>query len=74
MSHLDQDEAVAVSRVHVRLIRPGERAEWDRLMQAHHYLGLTALVGRSLRVRGGGGRPVVGAPRLGIGGAEVRPA
>ncbi len=23
-------------RVHVRLIRPGERAEWDRLMRAHH--------------------------------------
>lgn len=25
-----------------------ERIEWDRLMRAHHYLGLTALVGRSL--------------------------
>ncbi|AWP22526.1 hypothetical protein C4901_03485 [Acidiferrobacter sp. SPIII_3] len=38
-----------MSHVRVRLIRPGERAEWDRLMRAHHYLGLAALVGRSLR-------------------------
>ena len=38
-----------MSRVHVRLIRPSERAKWDRLMRTHHYLGLTALVGRSLR-------------------------
>ncbi len=38
-----------LSRVRVRLIEAGERAEWDRLMRAHHYLGLTALVGRSLR-------------------------
>jgi len=33
----------------VRLICAGERVEWDTLMRAHHYLGLTALVGRSLR-------------------------
>ena len=43
------DGGVDVSHVRVRLIRPGERAEWDRLIRAHHYLGLTALVGRSLR-------------------------
>ena len=41
--------AVDVSRVRVRLIGTDERREWDRLMRAHHYLGLTALVGRSLR-------------------------
>ncbi len=41
--------AVDVSRVRVRLIGADERREWDRLMRAHHYLGLTALVGRSLR-------------------------
>lgn len=40
---------VALSRVCVRLIHPQERIEWDRLMRAHHYLGLTAMVGRSLR-------------------------
>jgi len=33
----------------VRLICAGERVEWDTLMRAHHYLGLTAMVGRSLR-------------------------
>ena len=49
MNEPGQNEARTVSRVHVRLIRPGERAEWDRLMRAHHYLGLAALVGRSLR-------------------------
>jgi hypothetical protein len=38
-----------LSRVRVRLICPGERVEWDTLMRAHRYLGLTALVGRSLR-------------------------
>lgn len=38
-----------LARVRVRLIRPEERAKWDALMRAHHYLGLTALVGRSLR-------------------------
>jgi len=38
-----------LSRVRVRLICDAERVEWDTLMRAHHYLGLTALVGRSLR-------------------------
>lgn len=33
----------------MRLICAGERVEWDTLMRAHHYLGLTAMVGRSLR-------------------------
>lgn len=41
--------AVDLSRVRVRLICAHERAQWDRLMRAHHYLGLTAMVGRSLR-------------------------
>lgn len=41
--------AVDVSRVCVRLIGANERLEWDRVMRAHHYLGFTALVGRSLR-------------------------
>lgn len=40
---------VALKRVHVRLIGAHERAQWDALMRAHHYLGLVALVGRSLR-------------------------
>jgi uncharacterized protein DUF4338/DDE family transposase len=38
-----------LSRVRVRLICAEERGKWDALMRAHHYLGLTALVGRSLR-------------------------
>jgi hypothetical protein len=41
--------AVAVSRVRLRLIGADERREWDRVMRAHHDLGLTALVGRSVR-------------------------
>ena len=38
-----------LSRVRVRLICAEERGEWDSLMRAHHYLGFTAMVGRSLR-------------------------
>ena len=49
MDNLDQDGTVVVSRVRVRLIDAAERPAWDALMRAHHYLGLTALVGRSLR-------------------------
>ena len=40
---------VELSRVRVRLICVDERGQWDALMRAHHYLGLTAMVGRSLR-------------------------
>ena len=40
---------IELSRVRVRLICAQERGEWDTLMRAHHYLGLTAMVGRSLR-------------------------
>lgn len=35
--------------VRVRLIGRAERARWEALMEAHHYLGLGAMVGRSLR-------------------------
>ena len=40
---------VDLTRVRVRLICSHERPQWDSLMRAHHYLGLTAMVGRSLR-------------------------
>ncbi|MDP2371396.1 ISAs1 family transposase [Rhodoferax sp.] len=40
---------VDLKRVRVRLIKADERAQWDVLMRAHHYLGFVALVGRSLR-------------------------
>lgn len=36
-------------QVMVRPIVPTERVRWDALMRAHHYLGLQALVGHSLR-------------------------
>ena len=49
MEDANQVPPVELSRVRVRLIGAAERAEWDRLMRAHHYLGLTAMVGRSLR-------------------------
>jgi hypothetical protein len=35
--------------VEVRLIGPGERTLWDRLMRQHHYLGFRGFVGESLR-------------------------
>ena len=41
-----------LSAVRVRLIEPGELARWEALMRAHHYLGLTAMVGKSLRYVG----------------------
>jgi hypothetical protein len=41
-----------LSAVRVRLIEPGELARWEELMRAHHYLGLTAMVGKSLRYVG----------------------
>jgi hypothetical protein len=44
-----REHAINLSAVAVRLIEPAERACWDELMRAHHYLGLKALVGRSLR-------------------------
>jgi hypothetical protein len=40
---------IDLSRVRVRLICADERDAWERLMRTHHYLGLTAMVGRSLR-------------------------
>lgn len=43
------DDAIDLSAVAVRLIEPAERTRWEELMRAHHYLGLKALVGRSLR-------------------------
>jgi hypothetical protein len=43
------EQAIDLRSVVVRLIQPGERIRWDELMRTHHYLGLGALVGRSLR-------------------------
>jgi len=45
----EAETAIELSRVQVRPIVPEERAAWDALMREHHYLGLKALVGRSLR-------------------------
>lgn len=49
MNEARQEPQVDLSRVRVRLICAEERGKWDALMRAHHYLGLTAMVGRSLR-------------------------
>ena len=41
---------MAIAEVSVRPVRDGaERAEWDRLMDAHHYLGFRCLFGGGLR-------------------------
>ncbi len=49
MNEARPEQQVELSRVRVRLICAHERDKWDGLMRAHHYLGLTAMVGRSLR-------------------------
>lgn len=41
--------AAIIRDVVVRPIESGEREEWDRLVRAHHYLGLRSLVGRTMR-------------------------
>lgn len=41
--------SAVLRQVMVRPIGPGERVRWDALMRTHHYLGLQALVGHSLR-------------------------
>lgn len=43
------EHSIDLRAVVVRLIQPEERIRWDELMRTHHYLGLSALVGRSLR-------------------------
>jgi hypothetical protein len=42
-------ERELLARVRVRPIRAEERARWDALMQAHHYLGFSGMAGRALR-------------------------
>jgi len=49
MSFATLTTPVNLKPVRVRLINTDERERWDALMRAHHYLGLVALVGRSLR-------------------------
>jgi len=36
-------------RLEVRPILPAARGTWDALVQAHHYLGLRSLFGKTLR-------------------------
>ncbi len=38
-----------LTEVVVRLLRPDERPRWETLMRQHHYLGFTAMIGKSLR-------------------------
>ena len=42
-------DSEVVRGVEVRLVLPGERQQWDQLMESHHYLGLRGLVGKTLR-------------------------
>jgi hypothetical protein len=44
-----QSGTVVLREVTVRPIRASEKARWDRLMSAHHYLGFRALPGESVR-------------------------
>lgn len=47
--HLQGENTELLRRVCVRPILPQERARWDALVDRHHYLGLRALVGKTLR-------------------------
>lgn len=38
-----------IQGVQIRLIYPSERKRWDALIRQHHYLGLKAMVGKTLR-------------------------
>jgi len=38
-----------IQGVQIRLIYPSERKRWDVLIRQHHYLGLKAMVGKTLR-------------------------
>ena len=43
------ETAFGQERLVVRPVRWDEVERWDRLMEAHHYLGIRRLVGESLR-------------------------
>jgi Domain of unknown function (DUF4338)/DDE_Tnp_1-associated/Transposase DDE domain len=45
----DPAEAAVVDQIRVRLVRPEEEAEWDRLMVDNHYLKSAQMVGEQLR-------------------------
>jgi len=45
----DPAEAAVVDQITVRLVRPDEEAEWDRLIVEHHYLKSARMVGEQLR-------------------------
>ncbi len=45
----DPAEAAVVDQIHVRLVRPEEEAEWNRLMEENHYLKSAEMVGEQLR-------------------------
>ena len=42
-------QAAVLDNLNVRLIAPGERAQWDALMERHHYLRSARMVGNTLR-------------------------
>ena len=45
----DPAQAAVVDQVQVRLVRPEEEAEWNRLMAEHHYLKSAQMVGEQRR-------------------------
>lgn len=45
----DPAEAAVVDQIQVRLVRPEEEAEWNRLMEENHYLKSAEMVGEQLR-------------------------
>jgi hypothetical protein len=45
----DPAEAAVVDQIQVRLVRPEEQAQWNRLMEENHYLKSAQMVGEQLR-------------------------
>ena len=45
----DRDEQAVLDELQVKLIEPGQKGSWNRLVRQHHYLKSSSLVGEQLR-------------------------
>ena len=45
----DRDEQAILDELQVKLIDPGQKGRWNRLVRQHHYLKSSVLVGEQLR-------------------------
>lgn len=45
----DDSNRPVLTQIRVRLVKPGEKERWNKLMRVHHYLGFKGFIGQSLR-------------------------